>query len=118
MGGEGGAVSRALAIVLLLWNFLKGALSSGLITARIIVRRPGVTRPGFARLSYGNLSDRAANLLGALITLTPGTTAVDIDLERREILLHLLDLDQKEATLAAIEQDFLVPMRALVGGGR
>jgi multisubunit Na+/H+ antiporter MnhE subunit len=111
-------MTRVLAIALLLRNLLKGALSSGLTTAWVILRRPGGTRPGFARLPYGDLSDGAATLLGALITLTPGTTAVDIDLERREILLHLLDMGQKEATFEAVERDFLVPVRALSGGGR
>jgi len=50
-----------------------------------------------------------------LVTLTPGTTSLDIDTERHEILLHLLDSRQTKATLAAIERDFVRPLRALFG---
>jgi hypothetical protein len=41
---------------------------------------------------------------------------VDIDLERRELLLHLLDAKQAEASLASIRRDFLLPVRIVFGG--
>jgi multisubunit Na+/H+ antiporter MnhE subunit len=72
-------------------------------------------QPGFARLAYGDLGPGGASLLGVLVTLTPGTTSLEIDTERREIRLHLLDASQAEATLAAIERDFARPLRALSG---
>ncbi len=109
-------MSKLLAAGLLLLNFLKDVLVSGWTTAIIILGGGKTVRSGFARMPYGNLSDTAANLLGALITIIPGTTTVDIDLERREFLLHLLDGERAEATLASIERDFLRPIRILFGG--
>jgi multisubunit Na+/H+ antiporter MnhE subunit len=106
---------RLLALAMLGINFLKEVVVSGWVTARIILAGPRGLRPGFVRLAYGDLPEGAASLLAALVTLTPGTTVVDIDPERREFLMHLLDLDQAEATLAAIRRDFLAPIRALVG---
>jgi multicomponent K+:H+ antiporter subunit E/multicomponent Na+:H+ antiporter subunit E len=41
-----------------------------------------------------------------MITLTPGTTTIDIDLERREMLLHVLDASDLDGMLAAIRRDF------------
>jgi hypothetical protein len=38
---------------------------------------------------------------------------VDIDLERGEFLLHLLDVEQADATLGSIEREFIAPMRIL-----
>ena len=109
-------MNKILALILLIFNLLKDLVSSGLTTARLILRPGPPPRSGYARLSFGDLPTTAANLLGALITLTPGTTTLDIDLDRGEFLLHLLDLADAEATLAAIRRDFLTPIRTLYGG--
>lgn len=109
-------MTKLLALFLLILNLFRDLISSGWATARLILRPGEPPRSGFARLSYGDLPAPAANLLGALITLTPGTTTLDIDLERGEMLLHLLDLEGVEATLAAIRRDFLAPIRTLYGG--
>jgi len=50
-----------------------------------------------------------------LATLTPGTTSLEIDIEQHEIHLHLLDASQAEATLAAIQRDFVRPLKILSG---
>jgi multisubunit Na+/H+ antiporter MnhE subunit len=109
-------MNKLLAAGLLFLNFGKDVIVSGGITAAIILRGGKAVRPGFVRMSYGDLGNTAANLLGALVSLTPGTTAVDIDPERREFLLHLLDVERAEATLATIKRDFLLPIRTLFGG--
>jgi multisubunit Na+/H+ antiporter MnhE subunit len=111
-------MSKTFAISLLIVNFVKEAVISGWTTARLILRRPADLHPGFVRLPYEDLPDGAASLLGALITLTPGTTMVDIDPERREFLLHLLDTERTAATLAAIRRDFMQPLRVLCGSRR
>ena len=72
-------------------------------------------QPGFAGLDYGDLGPGAASLLGVLATLTPGTTSLEIDTERHEIRLHLLDASQAEVTLAAIQRDFVRPLQILSG---
>lgn len=109
-------MNRPYALGLLGVNFLREAIVSGWATARVILRGGEALQPGFVRMPYGDLSASAANFLGALVTLTPGTTTVDIDLERGELLLHLLDAKQAEATLASIRRDFLAPVRTLFGG--
>ncbi len=109
-------MKKLLALALLGFNFLKEVVASGWSTAIIILRGAKQLQPGFVRMSYGDLSDSAANFLGALVTLTPGTTTIDIDLDRREYLLHLLDAEQAEATLESIRRDFLIPVRTLFGG--
>jgi multisubunit Na+/H+ antiporter MnhE subunit len=108
-------MTRTRGLLLLLASLLKELALSGWSTARVILAPRGEVQPGFARLAYGDLGPGAASLLGVLVTLTPGTTSLDIDTERREIHLHLLDSRQTEATLAAIERDFVRPLRALLG---
>lgn len=108
---------RLLALFLLFFNFFKEAVVSGWATARMILRNEAL-QPGFVRMPYGDLGDTAASFLAALVTLTPGTTTVDIDTGRRELLLHLLDASRAESTLAAIRRDFLLPVGMLFGRRR
>jgi multisubunit Na+/H+ antiporter MnhE subunit len=41
-----------------------------------------------------------------MITLTPGTTTLDIDMDRREMLLHMLDARAPQQAIDAIRNDF------------
>lgn len=108
-------MTRTRALLLLLASLLKELALSGWSTARVILEPRGQVQAGFARLDYGDLGPGAASLLGVLVTLTPGTTSLEIDTDRHEIRLHLLDASQTDATLAAIRRDFVAPLRALSG---
>lgn len=108
-------MNRPLALTLLLPRFLIEVVLSGWATARLIVAGGGEMRPGLARMRYGDLSETGAVALGLLITLTPGTTTVDIDPARRELLLHLLDTARAEETLATIRHRFERYVRVLFG---
>lgn len=110
-------MNRLAALGRLGVNFLREAVVSGWTTALIILRGNRSLQPGLVRMPYGDLSDTAANFLGALVTLTPGTTTVEIDLQRRELLLHLLDTRRADATFESIRRDFVRPVRILFGGG-
>lgn len=93
-------------IIARLWlRFVGHCLWSGVVTARIILMG---SRPpaGMVRMPLAPMSATGAAVFGALVTLTPGSTVIDIDLQRREILLHLLDTRTAEATLASIRRDF------------
>lgn len=109
-------MNRLRALLHLGFNLLRDLLASGWGTARIILFRRQTLRPGFATLAFDDLPDDAANLVAALITLTPGTTTVDIDLQHRTYRLHLLDLDHAGRTLDGIRRDFIAPARILFGG--
>lgn len=101
------------AFLLLVFNFLKSALLSGWDTARLILRNSGFARSGLTRMSYGDLGDNSASLLGALVTLTPGTTVIEIDMQQKEFVVHMLDLDQRDAVVNTIKHDFIAPLQIL-----
>jgi multisubunit Na+/H+ antiporter MnhE subunit len=52
------------------------------------------------------MGERGAALLGSMISLTPGTTVIDIDVAAREMVLHMLDMSDAASALAAIRRDF------------
>ena len=108
-------MNKLPVLLLLLWRFASTMLISAWDTSRIILVYSDAPRRGFARFAYDDLDEAGVVLLAALVTLTPGTSTVDIDLKRRELLLHVLDSDDIETTLSAIRRDFLLPLRSLFG---
>jgi hypothetical protein len=76
-----------MAALVLLLRFLKAVVVSGLQTVGVILR----SQLRFAQAASGRLCAGAlraherrkgAALLGCMVTLTPGTTTIDIDMER------------------------------------
>jgi len=99
-------MGRVAAAGTLLLRFLWQVLVSGVSTAHIVLR-PGPRPPaGLIRMGFAPMSQTGTALLGCLVTLTPGTTVIDIDMARHEMLLHLLDLSKAEATVASIRKEF------------
>lgn len=97
---------RPALVLALLLRFLWQVLASGVATARVVLRPGPLPRPGLIRMEYAPMSEAGAALLGCLVTLTPGTTVIDIDPARREMLLHVLDVDQAGAAVASIRGEF------------
>lgn len=102
-------------IMTLMFNFFKCALLSAWQTAHIIVMKSGKVSSGMVELPYEELSPAQASLVGAMITLAPGTTTVNIDIKDQTFTLHLLDLDSETETLQSIEKDFIAPIRRYNG---
>jgi multicomponent K+:H+ antiporter subunit E/multicomponent Na+:H+ antiporter subunit E len=106
---------RATAVAILLLRFFWQVLLSGFTTARIVVRLGPPPPAGLIRMEYAPMSAAGTVLLGCMVTLTPGTTVIDIDSDRHEMLLHLLDLTNAEATVASIRQEFERHLTPLFG---
>ncbi len=108
---------KPIAAVVLLARFLKAVVLSGIQTVQVILRASfGQRRPppaAYLRVHFAPMSPMGASLLGCMITLTPGTTTLDIDMENRIILLHVLDASDTDAIVQGIRNDFetgLVPL--------
>ncbi|MBK7565276.1 MAG: Na+/H+ antiporter subunit E [Propionivibrio sp.] len=96
---------RVIAPFRLLIRFVGHCFSAGFASARIVLQR---NRPqaGVIRARVAPMSETGAALLGGLVSLAPGSTVIDIDLARREMLMHVLDIDAAESALASIRKDF------------
>lgn len=108
-------MGRAAAAGILLLRFVWQVLVSGVSTARIVLRPGPKPTPGLIRMRFAPMSETGAALLGCLVTLTPGTTVIDIDMARHEMLVHLLDLSAAAATVASIREEFECYVTRLVG---
>jgi len=110
---------KPVAAVVLLARFLKAVVMSGIQTVQVIVRSSVGEKPAppaaFLRVRFAPMSPWGATLLGCMITLTPGTTTLDIDMEKRELLLHVLDASDTDAVVDGIRTDFEPGLIALFG---
>lgn len=111
---------RALAALELLARFFAAVVGSGCSTVAVILRtalrRGPPPRSGFLRIPLAATSERWATLEACLVTLTPGTTAVEVDLERRHLVLHVLDVSDPDRVRAAIRRDVQSAIERLSGG--
>jgi multisubunit Na+/H+ antiporter MnhE subunit len=106
---------RCAAGAILVLRFLAATLTSGFATLRLVLARGPRPASGFMRLRIGPLSERGAAWLGALVTLTPGSTTISVDPRTREMVLHLLDASDPAGVEAAIRRDFEAPLLVLAG---
>jgi len=96
---------RFFSALRLLLRFMFHCLSAGISTARLILV-PGQMPSGFVLMEFKPMSRKGAAVLGAMVTLSPGSSVIDIDMEQRELLIHLLDLRHAESGIAGIRRDF------------
>lgn len=112
-------MNKLTAALVLPLRFGWTLLSSGVQTFGTIVRRGlsiGTPPPAsFVRIGFAPMSEQGAALLGCMISLTPGTTVIDIDMPRRQMVLHMLDTDQAGAAVEAIRRKFESPLLAWFG---
>lgn len=104
----------------LLLRFMKALVVSGVQTLRIIVlhglRLQPLPPSGLRSVRFAPMHPRGVALLAAMVSLTPGTTVIEIDMERYEMLIHMLDTRDAEAAAADIRAAFEAPLLALFGG--
>jgi multisubunit Na+/H+ antiporter MnhE subunit len=109
---------RLKAAILLLMRLFSAMFLSAWTTSRTILLDSSARHRGCARFHYGDLDERGVIVLAAIITLTPGTSTLDIDRASQELLLHVLDTRDLDAMLDELRTKFLAPARVLFGGAQ
>jgi multisubunit Na+/H+ antiporter MnhE subunit len=109
-------MTRVTAALLLLLQFGAQVIVGGATTAWLIVRPGPRPAPALARMSVGPLSPTGAIVMAALVSLSPGTTTIDIDLDSRTLLLHLLDGTDPGASISRLRDTFERHLLALFPG--
>lgn len=112
-------MNRLVAAVVLPARVGWAMMTSGAQTIGAIVRQGlaiGTPPPAsFVRIDFAPMSAQGAALLGCMISLTPGTTVIDIDMPRRQMVLHMLDTRQAAAAVEAIRRELEPPLMAWFG---
>ncbi|MCW5633253.1 MAG: Na+/H+ antiporter subunit E [Rubrivivax sp.] len=112
-------MNRPAAAVVLPLRFAWALLASGVQTIGVILQRGlriGAPPPAaFVRIGFAPMHEQGVALLACMISLTPGTTVIDIDLPARQMVVHMLDARAAAATVAAIRRQFEPPLLAWFG---
>jgi multicomponent Na+:H+ antiporter subunit E len=90
----------------LLALFLKELVLSALSVAATVLRPRMRIEPAIIAYPLKLTRDFEITLLANLITLTPGTLAIDVSADRSTLLIHALDASDPKTLIASIETGF------------
>ena len=111
-------MKKFFAALHLLLIFLRAIIASGVDTLRVILRH-GLGRPlppaRFVSMPFTPMSEMGASLLANMISLTPGTTAIDIDMKNRQIIMHVLDATDVQGVVDSVRTMFEPDLITLFG---
>lgn len=102
---------RILAIIRFISLFLYEFILANFNVAKIVlfVSEKKIS-PSFFNLNVSDMKKGEALFLGVLITLTPGTIAVDYDEKKKVLVVHALDFSEPQEVLLAIEKRLKSPL--------
>lgn len=104
-----GAALRLFSVVL--YDIVVANIS----VARIVVGDLDAIRPQFVDVPLDTDDPYVATILGSIITLTPGTLTIDIDMDRRVVHIHGLNVPDKSLLIANIKSRYEAPLKEIFG---
>lgn len=104
-------IRRPLTLARFILTVLRDIVVANFVVAGLILRGPAKLKPTFLRLRLDLQSDLVIGLLANTICLTPGTVAAELSLDRRYLLIHVLNTDDPEALLRTIRQRYEAPLK-------
>lgn len=90
-------------LVRFLLRFLGDMVRSNLRVAYDVVTPTHLMRPAIIRMPLEACTPGEITLLANLISLTPGTLSLDVDGPGRALFVHVMYLDDEQATLAELK---------------
>lgn len=106
-------VRRTLGFGLWLLSFARAFLVSNWVTLKIVLFTPkDQWAPGFVEYPIGDLKSWEVVVLAQCISLTPGTTSVEVRQEDGTLLIHALDSRDPAAITRSIDLELKAPLLA------
>lgn len=105
--------SHPLVALRLFFVVLYDIVIANLIVARLVLGPVAALRPAFVELPLQLQNPYAISLLASIITMTPGTVSAWLSEDRRTLLVHALDVDNRDALVAEIKQRYEVPLKEI-----
>jgi multicomponent K+:H+ antiporter subunit E len=90
-------------VMVVLWDIV---VSNVQVAMLILFRRPETLRSRFVTVPLELRTAEAITILAGTITMTPGTVSADLSADGRAILVHCLEVDDAEATVAQIKERY------------
>lgn len=83
---------------------------ANLTVARQVLGPEKRLRPGFVWVPLELTNIHGISALASVITLTPGTVTAELSEDRKYLLVHFLDIDDPQATIADLKRRYEAPM--------
>lgn len=97
---------RAWRWLALLAFFVRELLLSALNVAWLVLQPKIRLHPTFVSYPLTVTTDIQITLLAYLITLTPGTLSVEVSDDRRELVIHALDVADEDVLISRVAAGF------------
>jgi multicomponent Na+:H+ antiporter subunit E len=108
-----GSLRRVLAFfpfaAVVLWDVIRGTWEVSLVVLRV---RPLVS-PGIVRVPIGERTELGVVVSSLALTISPGEFLVDVDWERREMLVHVIDARDPDGIRARFDDFYARWQRAV-----
>lgn len=105
-----GMPGKPLVMARLMLVVLRDIVVSNLQVARLILGPESRIRPGFIWIPLDIRNVYGITALASIITMTPGTLSCDLSEDKRFLLVHCLNLDDPDAAVAEIKQNYERPL--------
>lgn len=103
----------------LLGRVLVDIVAANITVARQVLGPPGRLRPAFMEVPLDVEDSFVATLFGGIISLTPGTVTIDIEMDEDgrpvRLLVHGLDVPDPAATIAVVKARYEAPLKEIFG---
>ncbi len=106
-------VRHAGAALRLLMILLVDIVLASLSVARRVLGPSQRLRPAFIDVPLDLRDPYVATILGSIVSLTPGTVSIDVDCERWVLEVHVLDVEDTSALIAAIKTRYESPLKEI-----
>ncbi len=95
---------RALRVISLAALFVQELITSAVRVGLLVLRPRLKLRPALIAFPLTATRDVEITLLANLVTLTPGTLSVDVSADRKFLLIHAIDVTDREALIRSIRE--------------
>lgn len=97
---------RVLAVVSLIYIFLRELILSNIAVLKVILKPKLDMKPGIFALETQLTMDWEITILANLITLTPGTLVVDVSPDNKTLYIHAMDIGDVDEAIQDIKGTF------------
>jgi multicomponent K+:H+ antiporter subunit E len=90
-------------------------VAANIEVARLVLGPIGRLRPAFVEVPLAVSNPHVATILGSIVSLTPGTVSVDVDLSAQILHIHALDVADPARLARAIKDRYERPLQEIFG---
>jgi multicomponent K+:H+ antiporter subunit E len=106
-------LARPGTILLLSGRLLRDIAAANFTVASAILHPPRNLTPGFVHYPLELRNEFAITVFASMISLTPGTVSADLNADHTVLLIHALNVTDRDALIAEIKRRYEQPLQEI-----